>query len=90
MTDWRGRIILQRLAEGCTFSEAAAAASLSREALWKRTQVSPEFSAAVDAAREQGMQERIYRLWLRHPFRGRRPPLGTGHGGSPAFTYGRR
>ena len=34
--------------------------------------------------------ERTFRLWLRHPFRGLRPPSGKGHGGKPRFAYGRR
>lgn len=88
--DWRGMVILDKLAEGCLFREAAAAAGISRRALFKRRDVSPEFAQAVTAARETGKEERRYRRWLNHPFRGMRPPTGKGHGGKPRFSYGRR
>ena len=51
---------------------------------------SEEFAQAVAEARLQGQAERTYRLWLRHPFRGKRPPTGKGHGGNPRFSYGVR
>ncbi len=88
--DWRGRVILTKLSEGCTFRESAAAAGISRQALLKRKNVSPDFAQAVALAREAGKDEFVYRRWLNHPFRGKRPPTGKGHGGRPAFTYGRR
>lgn len=88
--DWRHRIILRKLAEGCTYGEAAAAAGITRQALWKRMIASPDFAQAVVAARETGKDEREYRLWLRHPFRGLRPPTGKGTRSVPRFTYGRR
>jgi hypothetical protein len=87
--DWRGRIILNKLAEGCTVRESAAAAGISRQAVLKRKNASPEFAQAVAAAREVGEKERTFRLWLSHPFRGLRPPTGKGHGGKPRFSYGR-
>ena len=87
--DWRARLILKKFEEGCTLREAAAAAGISRQAVLQRSK-RPEFRAAVVAARETGNEERTYRLWLRHPFRGKRPPTGKGHGGKPSFTYGRR
>lgn len=86
--DWRGMVILGKLREGCTIREAAAAASITRQAVLKRVNASPEFAQAVTAAREAGKDERTFRLWLRHPFRGKRPPTGKGHGGKPIFTYG--
>ncbi len=88
--DWRGRIILRKLEEGCTIRESAAAVGITRQAVLKRKNVSPDFAQAVTAAREVGRVERTFRLWLRHPFRGKRPPMGKGHGGKPKFTYGRR
>lgn len=88
--DWRGRIILQKLKEGCTIRESAAAVGITRQAVLKRKNASPSFAQAVAEARETGKEERTYRLWLRHPFRGKRPPMGKGHGGKPKFTYGRR
>jgi len=88
--DWRHQVIIAKLAEGCLMREAASAAGISRQALLKRMNVSPEFKDAVTAARETGKEERTYRMWLRHPFRGMRPPTGKGNGGNPRFTYGRR
>ncbi|MBC8125668.1 MAG: hypothetical protein H8M99_00770 [Gloeobacteraceae cyanobacterium ES-bin-144] len=88
--DWRGKVILMKLAEGCTIREAANAAGITKQAVLKRRATSPSFSQAVTAARETGKDERTYRLWLRHPFRGMRPPTGKGHGGKPRFNYGRR
>ncbi len=88
--DWRGRLILRKLEEGCTIRESAAAVGISRQAVLKRQNASPDFTQAVAVARETGKAERTYRLWLRHPFRGKRPPTGKGHGGKPRFTHGRR
>ena len=88
--DRRATIILYKLREGCTNGEAARLAGISRRALVKRIQKSPEFREAVSLARDQGMEEREYLLWLRHPFRGLRPPTGKGHGGKPRFSVGRR
>jgi len=88
--DWLGRVILMKFAEGCTYREAATAAGISKQAVLKRMNVSGEFREAVTAAREAGKDERTFRLWLRHPFRGCRPPTGKGHGGKPCFTIGRR
>ncbi len=88
--DWKGQIVLTKLSEGSTFTEAAAAAGLSRRGLFKRRVKSPEFAEAVNQARQQGQEERQYRAWLNHPFRGLRPPTGKGHGGKPRFRYGRR
>ena len=88
--DWRGRLILRKLEEGCTIRESAAAVGITRQAVLKRKNASPDFADAVEAAREAGRDERTFRLWLRHPFRGKRPPTGKGQGGIPRFSYGRR
>ena len=88
--DWRGKVVLGKLAEGCTFREAAAAAGISRQAVLKRKNLSSGFAEAIDLAREVGKGERTFRLWLRHPFRGKRPPKGKGHGGRPMFSFGKR
>ena len=88
--DWRGRVILSKLREGCTMAEAAMAAGITRQGIYWRCGMVPGFTAAVTAARETGREERTFRLWLRHPFRGLRPPTGRGHGGNPRFSYGRR
>lgn len=88
--DWKARVILTKLVEGCTSREAAAAAGMSKQAAWKRARSNPEFAQAIVEARERGKEERTFRLWLRHPMRGKRPPHGRGHGGKPRFSYGRR
>lgn len=87
--DWRGQVILTKLGEGCTIRESADAAGISRQAVLKRKNVSPDFAQAVATAREVGRDERTFRLWLRHPFCGKRPPTGKAHGGKPQFSYGR-
>jgi hypothetical protein len=84
--DWRGRVILSKLSEGCTLKESAAVAGITRQAVLKRMNASLAFSQAVAESREMGKTERTYRLWLRHPFRGKRPPTGKGSGGQPRFT----
>ena len=88
--DWRGRLILRKLAEGCTIRESAAEIGITRQAVLKRKNASPGFTQAVAVAREVGKDERTFRLWLRHPCRGKRPPTGKGHGGTPRFAFGRR
>jgi len=87
---WQHHLILSKLAEGQTVREASLAAGVHRQTYWRWSNASPEFAQAVTAAREVGRVERTFRLWLRHPFRGKRPPTGKGHGGKPRFTYGRR
>jgi hypothetical protein len=88
--DWRGRMILRKLEEGCTIRESAAAVGITRQAVLKRQNSSSDFAQAVALARETGRVERTFRLWLRHPFRCKRQPTGKGHGGKPRFSYGRR
>lgn len=88
--DWKARVILTKLIEGCTSREAAAAAGLTKQGVWKRARSNPEFAQAIIEAREAGKEERTFRMWLRHPFRGKRPPTGKGTGGKPRHTYGRR
>ena len=90
MNDWRESVILDKLAQGCTMKEAATAASMTRQGVWWRCGIRPDFAQAVALARETGKDERTYRLWLRHPFRGCRPPTGKGNSGTPRFAYGRR
>jgi hypothetical protein len=85
---WNYRGVVKRLAIGFTFEEAARCSSISRQAVWKRIKKSPDFREAVEVAREAGRKVRDYRLWIRHPFRGKRPPSGKGHGGTPRYRYG--
>jgi hypothetical protein len=54
--DWRGRVILAKLAEGSTMRESAEAAGISRQAVLKRVNASPAFDQAVATARETGKE----------------------------------
>jgi predicted DNA-binding transcriptional regulator AlpA len=88
VVSWRYRSVVHYLEQGLNFREAAQLGGVSRQAIWKRMNANPEFAQAVTTAREKGRKEREFRTWLRHPFRGRRPPTGKGHGGKPRFRYG--
>ena len=87
--DWHGRVILSKLTEGCTLGESAAAAGISRQAVWKRMLVSPAFTQAISAVRQAGSSERRYCAWLSHPNKGKRG-VWWKPGCVPAFRYGRR
>jgi hypothetical protein len=87
--DWKGKVIVQKLTEGCTLREACHAAAITRQGVRKRTIASPAFARAIEEAREAGAAERRYRAWLRHPNRGKRGPWWK-PGVVPAFRYGRR
>jgi hypothetical protein len=58
MNDWRESVILQKLSEGCTMKEAAAAAGMTRQGVWWRCGIRPDFAHAVTSARETGKDER--------------------------------
>lgn len=88
--DWNRRTILRFLAEGCTLGEAARLVGVHRQTLLRWRGENTEFAERVSEALTKGKDERTYRMWLRHPFRGKRPPTGKGHGGKSRFTYGRR
>jgi hypothetical protein len=88
--DWKRRSILRFLAEGCTLGEAARLARIHRQTLLRWRWENPNFASMVDDALGQGREQRDYLLWLRHPFRGLRPPTGKGNGGKPRFSVGRR
>lgn len=77
--------VLSKLAEGCTFQQAAQAAGITRQAVWKMTKSSPHIRDAITEARRAGAGPRAYGIWRRHPFRGKRPPTGRGQGGKPRF-----
>ena len=87
--DWRGQVVLQKLAEGGAITEASVAAGLSRRGVLKRRHRQPDFEEAVTAAREAGASERRYRAWLRNPNRGKRG-VWWKPGVVPAFRWGRR
>ena len=71
--------------------EAAAAASMTRQGVWWRCRTCPGLAEAVEAARAVGREEREYRLHLRHPFLGMRPPASKMQlGWQPKYSYGRR
>ncbi len=86
--EWNRKSILQFLAEGYTLGEAARLVGVHRQTLLRWRWDDPEFSEQVEDSLMKGKAERTFRLWLRHPFRGMRPPTGMGHGGKPIFTYG--
>lgn len=81
---------LRRLGLGWTIGQACQATRISRDTFerWRRS--SSEFKEAFAAVWTASEEVRRYRLWLRHPFRGKRPPTGKGNGGKPRFSYGRR
>jgi len=88
--DWRMTLILRMLASGNTLGEAATTAGVHRQSLLRWRWEWPEFAELVAEALGKGKDERTFRLWLRHPFRGMRPPAGKGNGGKPRFSYGKR
>jgi hypothetical protein len=89
-SNWNQKSVLRFLAEGCTLGEAARLVGVHRQTLLRWRWDNPEFSQLVTDALEVGKEERTFRLWIRHPFRGCRPPTGKGVGGKPRFNYGRR
>lgn len=88
--DWRRKVIVAKLREGLTYGEAATVVGIHRQTFWRWLNDSEEFAQEVAKARSQGQAERVFRLWLRHPFRGKRPPAGKGQGGRARFSYGNR
>lgn len=84
------KLIPRLLASGHTLGEAAVVAGVHRQTLLRWRWENAEFAERVAEALTKGKDERTYRMWLRHPFRGMRPPTGKGNGGCPRFIYGRR
>jgi len=86
------REVLDQLATGATFAQASKAAGISRITLWRWCRDDPDFARLVETARLVGLKMRTYRLWVNHPFRGKRPPRHTANRGSayptPRFRYG--
>lgn len=74
--NWYQNVILTKLREGMTYAEAASTVGIHRQTLWRWISASEEFRNAVAKARQDSQPERSYRLWLRHPFRGKRPSSG--------------
>lgn len=68
--NWNRKSILRFLAEGCTLGEAARLLGVHRQTLLRWRWESPEFAESVAVALATGKDERTYRMWLRHPFRG--------------------
>lgn len=87
---WRRRVVLRKIAEeGATFPEAAKAAGVCRQRILKWRNRDPAFDALVQQARGIGAEKREHLLWLRHPFRGKRPPRAAGaRGGYPVPKFG--
>jgi hypothetical protein len=60
--DWRGRVILAKLAEGCTLRESAEVAGISRQAVLKRVNASPDFAQAAPISNQCAAIERKRRV----------------------------
>lgn len=88
--DIRARLILRLIREGNSYMDVAFTLRISQQAIHRRIQRNPDFATAITEAREEGRANRERRLWYRHPFRGKRPPTGKGHGGKPRFTGKKR
>ena len=88
--DIRARLILRLIREGNTYEDVAFTLRISRQAIHRRIQRNPDFATAIAKAREEGRPNRERHQWYRHPFRGKRPPTGKGHGGKPRFGVKRR
>lgn len=89
-SDRRNVSFVRFLAEGLTITKAVELVGIQTRTMEKRRKRLKAFDDAVREALEKGSEERKYRAWLHHPFRGKRPPTGKGHGGKPRFAYGRR
>lgn len=83
--DLRATVMLQLFRDGLTFKEVAGAIGITVRAIYNRMEVTA-FAEAVAEAREAGRPNRERLIWYRHPFRGKRPPTGKGHGGKPRFN----
>ena len=68
------RIVLANIALGCPKAQAAKLAGIHRTTLLRWLRRKDGFAAAFVQAWEAGKNRREYRLWLRHQFRGKRPP----------------
>jgi hypothetical protein len=88
--DIRARLILRLIREGNTYVDVAFTLRISRQAIHRRIQRNPDFATAIAEAREEGRPNRERGLWYWHPFRGKRPPTGKGHGGKPRFNGKKR
>lgn len=89
-SDRRNVRFVRYLSEGLTVSQALKLIGINHETMRKRRMRLAGFEAEVQRGLSEGEEERKYRAWLHHPFRGKRPPTGKGHGGKPRYTYGRR
>ncbi len=83
-------MILRLLREGMDYKDTAKTLRLHRMTIYFRIKRNPAFAEAVKEAREEGREIRERRHWFQHPFRGKRPPTGKGHGGKPRFGVKRR
>ena len=67
-------MILDRIGFGYTKKEAASHAGIHRTTLLRWLSRKSEFKKLFEEAWENGEKRRSLRLWLAHPFRGKRPP----------------
>lgn len=80
------RSIVVAVGEGATKLQAAAGEGIHRVTLARWLAKDTEFASAFNIAWERGMEERTFRQWLSHPFRGKRPPHGKGTRTTPRFV----
>lgn len=68
------RIILNAISQGYTKSKAAERAGIHRSTLFRWLDRKKDFADAFAKAWKAGSERRSFLLWLKHPFRGKRPP----------------
>jgi len=68
------RAIIQAIASGHPKVKAAKMAGIHRATLFRWLERKQEFAKDFAEAWNQGAKARDYRVWLNHPFRGKRPP----------------
>ena len=67
--------VFQGLTGGMTRREVSAHAGVHPSTFYDWLKNRPDFARAVKEAEARGKDIREKRLWLNHPFRGRRPPV---------------
>lgn len=79
------RRILECITAGCPKGEAAKRAGIHRTTLLRWLGRKVDFAEAFARAWRQGSKRREFRLWARHPFRGKRPPTSKRTRSFPRF-----
>jgi hypothetical protein len=79
------RAILAAISQGSTKRQAADLAGIHRSTLFRWLERKSEFAAEFAKAWHAGAKKRSFRLWLAHPFRGKRPPTSKRTRDFPRF-----